>query len=179
MPWSHVDHSHETAGPDLLGIPDGYVLAARNTRVVVYNGVESNFHEIRWVGASGWQQANISEEALAPPCFTSPHGYPFEAEGTRHVVYRDGNGDVHELWWDGSWHHNNLTAASGGPRSLTDPHGYAFEPDGSQHVVYRGEDGNVHELWWHASSGWHHADLTTLAGAPRAHSDPYGIHVRR
>ena len=92
--------------------------------------------------------------------------YVFAAQGTRHVNYFNGNGEIIELWWDSNgWHHNNLSVAANAPRALTAPNGYMFDAQGTQHVNYIGDDFHIHELWWHGNR-WHHNDLTNATGLP-------------
>ena len=84
-----------------------------------------------------------------------PAVYLFDAQGTRHVIYRCAEGHVHELWCDAqAWHHEDLTKQTGGPRATDDPTGYMFNLQGTQHVLYRAADNLVHELWWDVN-GWH------------------------
>ncbi|MGO9903712.1 MAG: hypothetical protein ACLP0J_29520 [Solirubrobacteraceae bacterium] len=73
----------------------------------------------------------------------------FAAQGTQHVMYRDGSGHIHELWWDSNgWHTDDLTAATGATPAVGDPAGYVFAAQGTQHVMYRDGSGHIHELWW-------------------------------
>src|SRR6266404_360269 len=47
--------------------------------------------------------------------------------------------------------------------------GYSWEAGQSKQVVYLTADGHIHELYVGLGGGsWQHADLTALAGAPRA-----------
>ncbi len=96
-----------------------------------------------------WHHGDLSAVTGAPGAAGDPTGYMFDAQGTQHVVYRGGDGHIHELWWgaDG-WHHGDLSAVTGAPGAAGDPTGYMFDAQGTQHVVYRGGDGHIHELWW-------------------------------
>jgi hypothetical protein len=48
--------------------------------------------------------------ADTPGAAGNPSGYMFDAQGTQHVVYRGGDGHIHELWWDAhGWHHTDAT----------------------------------------------------------------------
>jgi hypothetical protein len=98
----------------------------------------------------------------------------FEAQGTQHVMYRSGNGHVHEMWWDATngWGSGDLTAVTGAPTAAGDPAGYVFDAEGSQHVIYRAGNGRLYELWWTAAQGWNQGDLTAAAGSPHAAGDP-------
>ena len=73
------------------------------------------------------------------------------------------------MWDTNGWHHSDLTALAGAPEAGRVPlSGYVFDAQGTQHVVYGSDvDGHIHELWWD-TNGWHHSDLTALAGAPEA-----------
>jgi hypothetical protein len=74
----------------------------------------------------------------------------FDAQGTQHVVYRAGDGHIHELWWSAGagWAHADLSGGAGAPNAAGDPDGYMFDAQGTQHVVCRIGDGHIHELWW-------------------------------
>jgi catechol 2,3-dioxygenase-like lactoylglutathione lyase family enzyme len=79
------------------------------------------------------------------------HGDPFawfaHADDSHHVVYRAGDGSLHELWYflgSDDVGHSALTAAYGG-RSLTAP-STSHPRAPNQHAAYRGNDGHIHEL---------------------------------
>ncbi|MET9914973.1 hypothetical protein ABZZ74_51440 [Streptomyces sp. NPDC006476] len=68
---------------------------------------------------------------------------------TQHVVYRGGDGRIHELWFNGQWNYNDLTSASGGvPVAVGKPTGYTWSVDKTEHVVYRRADGHIQELYF-------------------------------
>jgi len=114
----------------------------------------------------GWHHNDLTIATRAPEARGDPAGYVFDAQGSRHVVYRGNDHHIHQLWWDNNGsHHIDLTIAAGAPDARSDPAGYVFDAQGTQHVVYRGFDHHIHELWWNAD-GWHHNDLTVAAGAP-------------
>jgi hypothetical protein len=85
---------------------------------------------------------------------------------TQHVIHRDGNRHIDELWWDGDWHHNDLTTATNAPVPAFNVGAYVFEGQKTQHVIYRGWDDHLHELWWDGEQHYNH--LTVAAGAPSA-----------
>jgi hypothetical protein len=122
---------------------------------------------------SSWHHNDLTSRTGAPdaPIFSGdPFGYVFAAQGTQHVIYRSGDGHIHELWWgaDG-WHHNDLTSLTAAPVAASDPSGYVFAAQGTQHVIYRSLDGHLHELWSDAD-GWHYGVVT----GPTAQSKPSG-----
>ncbi|WP_327632960.1 M12 family metallopeptidase [Kribbella sp. NBC_00482] len=120
----------------------------------------------------GWHHNDLSASAGAPNATGVPAGYTWAVDKTQHVVYRGGDGHIHELWFNGTWNHNDLVAAAGAPSAAGDPAGYTWDVDNTQHVVYRGGDGHIHELWFNGT--WNHNDLVAAAGAPKAVGDPAG-----
>jgi hypothetical protein len=96
-----------------------------------------------------WHRNDLTAPTGAPTAAGDPAGYVFDAQGTQHVVYRDANGHINELWWDANgWHVGDLTAATGAPTAAGDPAGYVCDAQGTQHVVYRDANGHINELWW-------------------------------
>jgi len=121
-----------------------------------------------------WTYADLCAVAGAPKASTGPFSYVFKENGTQHVDYVSGDGQVHELWRDDAgWHHLNLTSATGSPLvsgdRLNGPAGYIHA--GQQHVIFVCDTGDaaggLRELWRDAA-GWHHNDLTQAAGGPPA-----------
>ncbi len=119
-----------------------------------------------------WHQNDLSADTGAPAAVGSPSGYMFVAQNTQHAVYRDANGHIQELYWNGSWNKNDLTQAAGAPAAAGDPAGYVFDAQGTQHVVYRDANGHIQELYWDGS--WHNNDLTQASGSPPAAGNPIG-----
>jgi hypothetical protein len=135
----------------------------------------------------GWHVNDLTERAKAPLGIFDPSGYAFVGQQTQHVLYQgfgngDGDGHVHELWWNGVWHHSDLTNDSNAPLISAQPSGYAFEgllDGGTQHAIFQGvipgqgDDGLVHEIWWDEDDT--HSGLLTAAGdgAPVMNS-PFG-----
>ncbi len=99
----------------------------------------------------------------------------WDAEGSRHIAFRDGRGAIHELLdLDGTWRHADLSAHTGCPAAAADPVGYA--PADHEHVLFRGEDDGVHELCFDGRRWVHHA-LSSQTGAPVAVGRPAGAYV--
>ena len=97
------------------------------------------------------------------------------------VVYVSTDGHIHELALKDGWQHRDLTEAAAAP--LASPYrAMAFQrSDGVSMVVYRAADLNIHSLYLEMKKQdntwqevWHHADLSDIAGAPDAGSDPFG-----
>lgn len=124
--------------------------------------------------AATWHVNDLAVAAKAPAAAGRPDGYMFTAQSTQHVNYRDTNGHIQEMYWDGAgWHLNDLTNAAKAPTAAGNPCGYMFDAQGTQHVDYRDGSGHIQELYWD-SSGWHNNNLTSAAKAPNAAGDPCG-----
>lgn len=116
-------------------------------------------------------------------------GYIWKGDSSKHFIYRDADGHVHELWSSQSrssrWEDGDLnraaTAENGdrkglAPNAASQLAGYAWEGNSSQHIDYRGADGHIHELWGSVKhnkwSGWKYFDVTQDAKAPNAAGEP-------
>jgi hypothetical protein len=125
----------------------------------------------------GWSHTDLTNAAGAPKAFTAPCAYAFEAQGTQHVLHVGDDNHIYELRWDNTgWHHCDLTNETGAPAlpgdsKVNKPCGYVFTAQSTQHVNFVPGDCHVHELWAD-STGWHHNDLTSSAGAPLAVAQP-------
>jgi hypothetical protein len=84
------------------------------------------------------------------------------------VEYVSGDGDVQQLWFNGTWHKTDLSALTGSPSaSSTGGIKTAFDSvSGTMEVHYIGTDQHVHTLWYNGT--WHTTDLTTTTGALNA-----------
>ena len=172
--WSHVDVTAATSAPLALGNPALYTDEARGTLHVAYRGGDNRVHAL--VGdEAGWRRVDLGAAgAGAPTAIGDLCGYIFPGQGTEHIVFRAGDGRLHELWRDErGFHHENLSAEAGGPAAADDPVAYVFQLQGTQHVLYRATDNLIHELWWDVN-GWHHDAMGALsppaAGRPAGYS---------
>ena len=95
-------------------------------------------------------------------------GYQTSFNNQQHVNFIGTDNHVHELYYDNAWHHNDLTALAGAPPTAPGStlDGYETSFNNQQHVNFIGTEDHVHELYY--DNGWHHNDLTALAGAPPA-----------
>ncbi len=177
--WQHNNLTAFATGSPPAAVPgsplDGYQTAFNNQQHVNYLDADGNVHELYYDGSS-WQHNNLTALASGSPPAAVPgsplDGYQTTFNDQQHVNYLDADGNVHELYYDGSsWQHNNLTAlASGSPPAAVPGSpldGYQTTFNDQQHVNYLDADGNVHELYYDGSS-WQHNNLTALAAAPAA-----------
>ncbi len=116
----------------------------------------------------------FDEAKFAIPAAATPAAYAWPANGTDHVFYRGLYGQIHELWrgYDGTWRQNHIGQLTEAPLAIGAPSAYVWAANQTQHVVYRSEDGQIHELWYRADLGWQYNNLSQVAGAPVAASDP-------
>jgi serine/threonine protein kinase len=135
----------------------------RMSRVILrtFGGKSQDVIHVDLTGASG-----------APLAVGNPFGYFFDAKGVQNVVFRTGDGHVHELWRKGAaTGHSDLTSLANAPAAAGDPKAYVFAPLGMQNLVYRGIDGHLHGLFW-STGAVGHDDLTAEAHAPGPAGDP-------
>jgi len=180
--WHRSDLTAVTGAPAAAGDPAGYAFEAQGTQHVMYRAANGHVHELWWDATNGWGSGDLTAITGAPTAAGDPAAYVFDAQGTQtqHVMYRSGNGHVHELWWDATngWGGGDLTAVTGAPAAAGDPAAYVFDAEGSQHVIYRAGNGHLYELWWTAALGWNQGDLTAAAGSPPAAGDPGAYEFR-
>jgi hypothetical protein len=171
--WHHDDLTAATSAPtgDIGNDPVGYVFDG--TQHVFNVGTDHQMHELWW-DRTGWHDNNLTAATGAPPSIGGfITAYPFEAQGTQHLIYKSYSRVTHggpiadalrELWWDRSgWHTDDLTALIGAPSDPWAVSGYAFDAQGTQHVIV--DSDHIYELWWDRT-GWHKDDLTAITSAP-------------
>ncbi|HEX2492383.1 MAG TPA: hypothetical protein VHK24_01320, partial [Steroidobacter sp.] len=133
--------------------------------------VDGHVHElVRWNG--NWVHSDdLTRRTDTPIVAGTPMAFA-DAQGMPHVVFRDGSGQLYELYLSGGdWLGRNITSESGGPLSAGNPHGFfaAYAP----RVVYRNDYGQLYELtFWEGH--WNARNLSTTLGTLPAASDPVG-----
>ncbi len=125
-----------------------------------------------------WVDNDLTKFAGGTPAVAGSalHGY-VQSDGSQHVNFIDGSGQVHELYRSpdpvAQWVDNDLTRFAGGTPAVggSSLAGYS-ENDGSQHVnfiaLYEGEAiQHVHELYRSSDPGaqWVEHDLTAIVQA--------------
>ena len=141
-----------TAGtPNAAGDPVAYYTSHDDTHQVAYVGQDGHLWELYWAGTTpvvGW---DLSLPSGAPPGTGTPAAYYSAGTNTKHVFYRSGDGQLHEIWWvpgGGVPSHVNLTAAYGLPPAADDPAALTIDGPNTQHVIFRGNDGHIYEVQW-------------------------------
>ena len=174
--WHHKDLLKASGAPfAYTGGAHGYPFVARGTQHVNYPDSIGHVHHL-WRNDAGWHHEDLTEATGAPLAGGNAKGYAFEARRTQHVSYVGQDEHVHHLWRGAEgWHSLDLTAATGAPDAEPnrDCNGFVFPSHGTQHVTFVGLDHHVHELV-HDATGWHHHDLTAIAGGPQTQTAPFG-----
>ena len=113
---------------------------------------------------------NLGGATDAPLAAGNPAG-SFQGD-TYHVRYRDMDGGIQDLAWDGIWHHAQLGAGGEqpAPQAAGDPVPVPFQ--GRWHVLYRDHAGALQDLVF--DKGWkaRALNLGGLTEAPAAGGDP-------
>ncbi|GGU79449.1 hypothetical protein GCM10010211_51840 [Streptomyces albospinus] len=164
--------------PEAAGGPTAvYRWAMDNGMNVVYRSTDDHLCLLslsRHFGAQYKGDITAVTTGNPPAAVGNPAGDAQNDKGEQHIVYRDGNGHLHELLGvytgDVEWHHNDLSATSGAPNAAGDPAVRSWDVDKTLHVVYRGTDDHIHDLV--RNGEWHHTDLSDTGAAPHAAGDP-------
>lgn len=144
--------------------------------------LEPSGYELSWEEARRtsplrhYRYESRSRGTGAPKAAGPPFGIVFEALGVVNVVYRDREGQLHELWrtGDGTGTGNLSAVTTGAPAAAGDPRSFIATADGLLVALYRAVDRHVHSLYWSTGAVGHDA-LSEVAGAPRAAGNPVGL----
>lgn len=146
---SGLDDLSGTAGtPRAAGDPVAYHTPHDDTHVVTYAGDDGQIWELYWQGTapvSGWSP---SAAAGAPTASGRVAAYFSIGTNRKHVVYRSGNGRLHDVSWvpGGTPEHVDLTALAGAPAAADVPTAFTVEGPNTQHVAFRASDGHIWEI---------------------------------
>ena len=154
------------------GNPVGYFDAA-GIHHVIYRSSDNHLHELYWAGAGAVGYRDLTKEASAPPATGDPSAYMDTRRGERVVIYRGTDNQVYSLYWtNGPVDYSKLSESVHAPKARGNPAGYYTAHDDVHQVVYRGIDDHLYELYWTGTGGVNPWNLTAIAGAPPADSDP-------
>lgn len=167
------DHLSSSVGaPTAAGNPVGYYFGPADINHVVYRKPDGHLHVLWWQGQGRVGHADLTREAGALRALGDPSAM-VDARGNHVVVYRATDGHIHTVFWStGPSGHESLSGYARAPKATGDPHAYYTAHDDVKQIVYRGVDGHIHELWWAGDAPVAHRDLSAIAGAPLAGSDP-------
>ncbi len=157
--WAYGGALSQNCGaPQAAGDPMGYAWEKDGTQHIIYRSADGQIQELwckKGITGAQWSYGGaLSHTAGGPAAAGDPWGYAWESDATQHIVYRGGDGQIHELWQrkemlNQSWRYGSaLTQTTHAPAAASDPVAFAWEKDGTQHIVYRATDNAIHELWF-------------------------------
>ena len=119
-------------------------------------------------GGTSWQQNDLTAITGAPKIASAPFAY-VAPDGSGRVVYKDGDGDVIELWLPAgteTWQYDSLTAITGAPQASSAPIALVT-PGNVARVIYQDSNDSITELWLTpGAQTWQYDSPTAIAGAP-------------
>ena len=177
--WYHANLTSDLGAVTSDSVPSVHVTP--DAQHVIYN-YSGHVYELYYDFSLGyWQHANISSQAGGWISNSAAYGYYTAADDAQHVLHRDGDRKIVELWYDfqeGVWHAVNLSNQTAAPQATGAPRGYYTSGNQTQHVVYRDTSGNVIELWYDLQEGvWHMDNISYQANAPAAYVSPMGYYT--
>lgn len=137
--------------PLAAGDPFAWFTPAEDAHRIVYRAANGHLHELFWPNVAPVQGRDLTALSGAPPAAGNVSGGYNPADNTQHVIFRSGDGRLHELWHflgETAVHHVDLTAAYGAPSAADRPVYYSSPRAPNQHVAYRGTNGHIYELLW-------------------------------
>lgn len=145
------DLSGVAGTPPAAGDPFAWFTPADDTHRVVYRAADGHLHELRWPNVAPVRGRDLTALSGAPAAVGNVSGGYNPGDNTQHVIFRSGNGRLHELWHflgEAAVHHVDLTAAYAAPSAADRPVYYVSPRAPNQHVAYRGTNGHIYELLW-------------------------------
>lgn len=141
-----------TAGtPPAAGEPFAWFTQVEDAHRVVYRAANGHLYELLWYNVAPVSGRDWTALSGAPPSAGNVSGGYNPADNTQHVIFRAGDGRLHELWHflgETEVHHVDLTAAYSAPPAADRPFYYSTPRAPHQHVAYRGANGHIYELLW-------------------------------
>ncbi len=114
--WNRSNLTEAAAAPDANASPSGYQLD--KSQHVVYVA-HKRIQELWWsLDEQKWHYNCLTIAGGGPShAIGNVYGYSLKGSDAQNVVYRDDDGNIHEIWYHaGKWSYQNLTVASGGHR---------------------------------------------------------------
>ena len=108
------DLSGVAGTPAAAGDPFAWFTPADDTHRIVYRAANGHIHELSWPNVAPVRGRDLTALSGAPPAAGNVSGGYNPADNTQHVIFRSGDGRLHELWHflgEAAVHHQDLTAA--------------------------------------------------------------------
>src|SRR5262249_40162011 len=97
----------------------GFACEAQRSKQVVWMTGDGHIRELSLVlGGPNWSLDDLTDRTHAPPADRLEAAFAFEALQSKQVVYRTGDGHIHELFFEVPllpWPHDDLTTRPGAP----------------------------------------------------------------
>jgi hypothetical protein len=171
-----VDRSGQYGTPAAAAPPTVCVVPGLGVHDIAYRDTSGHLHELWRDAQGGTGTTDLTKIAVggAPTAIGNPFFYVDTTRNILILLYREGNGTVHSLYWStGAVGHDNLSGTAGAPNAAGDPVGYYVPAADTHHVIYRTGDGNLHELNWVGVAPVNYGgNLTGAISAPHAAGDP-------
>ena len=169
--------------PRAASAPFGYVTPDGAARVI-YRDSSGDITEMYLTPRQPWQQHSLTAVAGAAQAASAPSAY-VTPDGAARVIYRDVDNNITEMYLAPGqpWKVDTLSTLStvaGAPRAASAPSAYVTgrgTPDWTARVIYRDVNNNITEMYLAPGQPWKVDTLSTLStviGAPRAASAPFG-----
>jgi hypothetical protein len=130
-----------TAGtPQAAGDPFAWFTPVEDMHRVVYRAANGHLHELSWPNVAPVSGRNLTALSGAPPAAGNVSGGYNPADNTQHVIFRSGDGRLHELWHflgETAVHHEDLTAAYGAPPTGLSTTPASALPTSTSHIAGR------------------------------------------
>ena len=146
-------------GPPAAGPP--FALQYDAQMHVLYRGVDDIIYDVWYDGSGNWHEQAINGGGNAVSGAPRANGDPVAVhyDAQMHVLYRDGNDLIQDVFYDGSggWHTQTLNGPQG---IITDATTAVENPaviqyHAQMHVCYRDGGGLVQDILYDGSGGWH------------------------
>ena len=150
-PVGQDDLSGVAGTPNAASDPFAWYTSADDSHHVVYRADNGHIYELAWFNVAPVVGRDLTALSGAPAATGEISGGYNATDKTQHVIYRGGDGSLHELWYflgSGEVGHSALSAAYGGPPATDRPVYFSTVRAPNQHVAYRAADGHIHELLW-------------------------------
>jgi hypothetical protein len=168
--WTYSSPGADVKAPSMSGAASGFV--HNGVQHWFFRGRDGALHQLTEVGH--WQKQNLTSLTRSPSPAGNPIAFLDPADQIGYVVYRSGDGHLHQVRFREKWFPGGSpTAATGAPPAGGDP-AVCLDAKGSQrHIFYTARDGHIHHLRW--DDQWHHRPVTQPAGFPKAKGDPAAV----
>jgi len=170
---SHDALSQSINAPPTASRPIGYFNPVDQLHLIVYRTADGNLQALYWKGAEAARREDLTSGARAMGAVGNPAAYLDTKRGTNIVVYRASDGHIRSIYWsNGPSGLDDLSGFAQAPIAQGDPAAHYMPELDAHRIVYRSAGGRLYDLHCIGTAPVARRDLTAVAGAPPAASDP-------